>query len=60
MGQKLCWDRWKNIISGKIDSSYLGAIVYISSPSQAFGRKYAWKKLVKKATGISLFEILAK
>ena len=21
MGQKLCWDRWKNIISGKIDSS---------------------------------------
>ena len=21
MGEKLCWDRWKNIISGKIDSS---------------------------------------
>ena len=21
MGQKLCWDCWKNIISGKIDSS---------------------------------------
>ena len=23
MGQKLCWDRWKNIISGKIDSNSL-------------------------------------
>ena len=31
MGQKLCWDRWKNIISGKIDSSnYFLAEIFVT------------------------------